>query len=78
MILTKIGKKTEHDTKGQDNDPGLGIRSSVLELITQFLRKNEWTMIKWAIHSFLVRDLSDLLTPLIFGEQPELFTHIAH
>ena len=68
MILTKIGKKTEHDTKGQDNDPGLGIRSSVF----------------WANHSFFAKkwvkneQISNLLTPLIFGEQPELFTHIAH
>ena len=28
--------------------------------------------------SFLVSDLSDLLTSLIFGEQPERFAHIAH
>ena len=28
--------------------------------------------------SFLVRDLRDLLKSLIFGEQPERFTHIAH
>ena len=28
--------------------------------------------------SFLVSDLSDSLTSLIFGEQPERFTHIAH
>ena len=30
------------------------------------------------ILSFLVSDLSDLLTSLIFNEQPERFTHIAH
>ena len=28
--------------------------------------------------SFLVSDLSDLLTLLIFGEPPDRFTHIAH
>ena len=28
--------------------------------------------------SFLVSNLSDLLTSLIFGERPERFTHIAH
>ena len=28
--------------------------------------------------SFLVRDLSNLLTSLIFGEQPERFAHIPH
>ena len=30
------------------------------------------------IHSFLVRDLSDLLTSIIFGEGPERFAHVAH
>ena len=29
-------------------------------------------------HSFLVSDLSDSLTLLIFGERPERFFHIAH
>ena len=28
--------------------------------------------------SFLVSDLSDLLSSLIFGERPEQFAHIAH
>ena len=35
---------------------------------------------EWITHgcSFLVSDLSDLLKMLIFGEQPERFTHITH
>ena len=33
---------------------------------------------KWAIRSFLVSEMSDLLTSLIFGEPNEQFTHIAH
>ena len=35
---------------------------------------------EWITHdcSFLVSNLSDSLTSLIFGEQPEQFTHIAH
>ena len=30
------------------------------------------------IRSFLVSNLSDSLTSLIFGERPEQFSHIAH
>ena len=39
-----------------------------------------WAMwATWAIGpSFLVRDLSNLLTLIIFGERTERFTHIAH
>ena len=44
-----------------------------------------WSLIfserrEWIAHgrSFLVSDLSDLLTLFIFGERPEQFAHIAH
>ena len=64
--------------------PGLGIRSSVFWANRLFLRKNERmsNLLKKTsdslIHSFLVSNLSDLLTSLIFGERPEWFAHIAH
>ena len=41
----------------------------------QFAQKNE----RFAHgRSFLVNDLSNLLTLLFFGERPEQFAHIAH
>ena len=54
------------------------------EFAHRFLRKNEQMsdllkkMSNSLIHSFLVIDLSDLLTLLIYGEQPERFAYIAH
>ena len=52
------------------------------ERIARFVPKNERMRAnrskKRAIYSFLVSDLSDLLTSLIFGERPERFAHIPH
>ena len=54
------------------------------ERIARFLPKNKRMsdslkkMSDSLIRSFLVSDLSDSLTSLIFGEQPERFAHIAH
>ena len=64
---------------------GLEIISTVFsERIARFLPKNEQMsdslkkMRDSLIRSFLVSNLSDLLTSLIFGERPERFTYIAH
>ena len=42
-------------------------------------KMSKWASLlkKWAIRSFLVSNLSDSLTMLIFGERPERFAHIA-
>ena len=54
------------------------------EQITCFLPKNERMsdllkkMSDSLIRSFLVSDLSNSLTSLIFSERPEQFAHIAH
>ena len=71
---------------------GLGIFHWFSEQITRFLRKNEQMsdLLSDSLtfgkqperirhgHSFLVCDLSNSLTSLIFGERPEQFAHIAH
>ena len=44
------------------------------ERISDSLKKTSDSL----IHSFLVSNLSDSLTLIIFGEQPETFPHIAH
>ena len=60
-----------------------GWEFSVFYQIARFLRKNEQMSDslkneQFTCHSFLVSDLSDSLTSLIFGEQPERFPHITH